>query len=68
MSKNCWFGTFDIDHFRIIERDLAIGNVPIFKADASEVSRVNSLAMERHLAINWLLGDSEIYSETEDST
>jgi hypothetical protein len=67
-SKSCWFGSFDISRFRIINNDLAIGGVAIDDAGDDERSRVNSLAMERHLAINWLMGYSSIYSETDTST
>ncbi len=67
-SKKCWFGSFDLSKFRVIDGDLAIGYVAISEADPDELSRVSSLAMERHLAINWLFGHSKIYSQTDTST
>lgn len=67
-SKKCWFGSFDLSKFRVINGDLAIGKVAISKADPDDVSRVSSLAMERHLAINWLFGHSKIYSQTDTPT
>jgi hypothetical protein len=67
-SRNCWIGTFDIARFRVVDRDLAIGDRAIASAPADDVDRVHSIAMERHLAVNWLLGYSEIYSETDTST
>lgn len=67
-SRNCWIGTFDITNFRVINRDLAIGDQAIADATSDEVGRVHSIAMERHQAINWLLGYSDIYSETDTST
>ncbi len=67
-SESCWIGTFDISKFRLIDNDLAIGDVSIHNAATEECSRVNSLAMERHLAINWITGGSDIYSETDTST
>jgi hypothetical protein len=41
---------------------------PIARAPQEDVQRVTSSAMERHLAINWLNGDAEIYSQTQVST
>ena len=67
-SRDCWFGSFDLTNFRVLNGDLAIGDVPIAEAEPEDVSRVNSIAMERHLAINWLHGYSRIYSETDTST
>lgn len=67
-SKACWFGEFDISTFRIIDNDLAIGEAAIHDADSEHRSIVQSLAHERHLAINWLLGYSEKYSDTDTST
>ena len=67
-SKKSWLGEFDISRFRIIDNDLAIGDTAIADASPDEVQRVQSLAMERHLAINWLMGDADLYSDTDTST
>jgi hypothetical protein len=67
-SQNCWFGSFDISKFRVLDGDLAIGANPIGKASPDELSICGSIAQERHLAINWLRGYSQIYSETDTST
>ncbi|HEV8002857.1 MAG TPA: DUF4272 domain-containing protein [Planctomycetaceae bacterium] len=67
-SKNCWFGGFDLEPFRMLENDLAIGAKPISRCDPELLGRTASAAMERHLAINWLRGQSRIYSETDTST
>ena len=67
-SKNSWFGGFDLERFRVINGDLAIDDVEICKAGPDEVNTVQSIVMERHLAINWLVGDSEIFSEQDTST
>jgi len=67
-SRNCWFGSFDIQQFRVIDGDLAIGQSAIIDASEEVFQRVLSTAMERHKAINWLMGDSDIYSETDTST
>jgi hypothetical protein len=62
-SKDCLIGSFDLEGFRIIDHDLAIGD-----ADASAVGCAESIACERHRAINWVLGEGRIYSETDIST
>ena len=67
-SKKCWFGSFDVSGFRLIQGDLAIGDCALTETDPDELSRVSSIAVERHTAINWLRGDSAIYSEVETHT
>lgn len=67
-SKDCWFGSFDISQFRVIDNDLALGEHAIHAASEDDRSRALSTAAERHLAINWVRGYSEVYSETDTST
>jgi hypothetical protein len=67
-SKSCWIGSFDIGGFQIVNHDLAIGGVAIHDADATKRGGVGNLAIERHRAINWIMGYSEIYSETATHT
>ena len=67
-SEKCWFGNFDISRFRLIRGDLAIGNLALNKATPDEISRVSSIAAERHVAIIWLHGQRELYSEIEAHT
>jgi hypothetical protein len=67
-SKDCWFGKFDLSPFSILENDVAIGGLPIRKANRQIVQACNSSAMERHQAINWLFGYDKIYSQVDTST
>ena len=67
-AKNNWFGGFDIGQTRVIQGDLAIGDHAIDDASPEQVEMASSIASERHLAINWLHGYSEVYSETDTST
>ncbi len=67
-SRDCWIGSFDIGRFHIIDRDMAVGGEPIAQADPGHVMICESAARERHLAINWLAGYSDVYSETDTST
>ncbi len=67
-ASTAWFGPLDLTGLRLVERDLAVGDLPLFRASADLVADATSAAMERHLAANWLLGGSALYSETEVST
>lgn len=67
-SKDCWFGSFDISAFQIIENDLALAGHRIDKAPAEVFSVCRSLSVERHQAINWLCWGPEVYSEADVST
>jgi hypothetical protein len=44
--------------------DLALQGAAIVEADAELVQLMNSAAMERHQASNWLSGHAELYSKT----
>jgi hypothetical protein len=67
-AKTAWFGPLDVTELRMIGGDLAVGDVAIGDAEPDRVGALESSAMERHLAINWLNGYSVIYSETDIST
>ena len=68
LADNAWFGPLNIGGLRLIDNDLAFGDKPIASADPDQVGACTSAARERHLAINWLHGYSEVYSETDVST
>ncbi|MFP2926103.1 DUF4272 domain-containing protein [Pyxidicoccus sp. 3LG] len=67
-ARTAWFGPFDLTGIALAKDDLAIEGVPISRADREQVSRSQSIAMERHLAINWLLGRARLYSRVDTST
>jgi hypothetical protein len=67
-SKSNWFCKFDVDPIAVAEKDLAIRGVAIAKAPRDAVRMCQSIAMERHQAINWLLGQHAVYSEVHTST
>jgi hypothetical protein len=67
-SKNNWFCKFDVGPIAVAENDLAIGGVAIAKAPSDAVGMCQSIAMERHKAINWILGQQTLYSEVDTST
>jgi len=53
---------------RFAENDLAIGKLPISEAAEKDVDLLNRLARERHQALNWLLGQDELYSQVTPDT
>lgn len=67
-SQDCWFGSFDIDGVTLARDDLAIDGQPIHLAPDNAVARAESIALERHQAINWLLGWDPLYSDVDTST
>lgn len=67
-ARTAWFGPFDLTGIALAKGDLSIEGVPISRADPEEVRRSQSIAMERHLAINWLLGRARLYSRVDTST
>jgi hypothetical protein len=67
-SRDSWFGGFDLDGIALAGNDLAIGGVPITEASERDVRMCLSIAMERHQAMNWLLGTHPLYSKVETPT
>ncbi len=67
-SANNWFGGFDIAGIPLAEGDIAVGGVPIARAGADAVRLCESIAAERHQAINWLSGQTYLYSDVDTST
>jgi hypothetical protein len=67
-SKGCWCGQFDIRQFRIVDNDLALGKAAIADADPALVKVCESIASQRHRAIDWVVHSGGIYSETDTST
>ncbi|HEX8348753.1 MAG TPA: DUF4272 domain-containing protein [Hymenobacter sp.] len=66
--RGAWWGPLSLDGVKLLKKDMAIQNKPISKADRQVVEQVQSIAMERHQAINWLMGWDEIYSDVDTST
>jgi len=64
-----WFGPVDLSWAQFgPDNDLLIDGKSISKAKPEAVGLVSSITMERHHAINWLSGYSEVYSETDTPT
>ncbi len=67
-AKDCWFGSFDLSPFSLIDDDLALRGQRIDAAPPEVFDTCCSIAAERHLAINWLCAGPEEYSEADVST
>jgi hypothetical protein len=66
-AKNDWF-PLKLENVPLIDGDLALGKSAIAHAPEELLGLASSIAQERHQAINWLAGESEIYSETDTPT
>lgn len=64
-SRTAWMGPFELEGIPLAGNDLAIGGKPIAEAEPDQVSKSQSVAMERHQAINWLMGQHWIYSRRD---
>ncbi len=67
-AKTAWFGPLVIDGMEFVDDDLAVRGVSLSSAEPNLVRACLSMAVERHRAANWLLGYSEVYSETGSDT
>jgi len=52
----------------LVDGDLRLGRRAIHRASAAEVQNALSIAAERHVAANWLMGDALAYSEVDTPT
>lgn len=68
METECWFGPLDLSWATFANNDLVLSGQPIAEADSNLIGLAGSIAMERHIASNWLIGHSVVYSETDAST
>jgi hypothetical protein len=67
VSSGGW-ARLDIDEAALVAGDLAIDGGPIDRADAAQIERCTSIAIERHRAANWLAGADPVYSRVESVT
>jgi len=66
--RGAQWGPLSLKGVKLQKKDMAIQGDPISKADSRIVRQVQSIAMERHQAINWLMGWREIYSDVDTGT
>ena len=67
-ARDAWFGPLDVGRARFVDGDLAIGELSISEADEEDVEMCAEIIMERHQALNWLMGQNVLYSEVTADT
>lgn len=68
VGRHEWMGTLGIEQLPLLKKDLAIRGKPISKSDEADWRQCLSIALERHQAANWLLGDHRVYSKVATDT
>ncbi len=63
-----WSGMWDLSNVPLVDDDLAIRGVRVDLADPAARSETESIARERHQAINWIMGRSPSYSTAPSET
>ncbi len=67
-ARDSWFGGFPLEGIALADGDLSIDGVPIADAPQESFDRCQSIAVERHQAVNWLQGCNPVFSEVDTST
>jgi hypothetical protein len=67
-ASKCWFGPLSIEGVALVDGDLGLLGKRIDEATDDELALVSSIALERHLAINWLCDGPVVYSDADVST
>jgi hypothetical protein len=67
-ARTCWFGPLDITGLPLVDGDLALQGKRIDRATADAFALAQSIAVERHLAANWLCEGPERYSQAQVNT
>jgi hypothetical protein len=67
-AETAWFGPLSLEGVQLVDGDLAVKGHAISRASANDVRLATSIALERHVAANWLLDASRPLSETDAST
>ncbi len=67
-AKTCWFGPLDIDNLPLIDGDLSVQGSRLDRTLPDNLEKAHSIAMERHMAANWLWDGPARYSEASRDT
>jgi hypothetical protein len=59
---------FDLEGVPLVGKDLSLGGLAVHKASLAAVRNALSIAEERHVAANWLIGTARLYSEVDTPT
>ncbi len=67
-ARDAWFGGFELDDVPLLDGDLAVCGAALAAADDDAVGLAGSIAVERHHAANWLVGEHPVYSRVTTPT
>jgi hypothetical protein len=67
-AKRAWFGAFSLEGVPLADGDLSVDGVTLALAKSERVQLARSIAHERHLAANWLIGTHDVYSSVNTPT
>ena len=67
VAADASFGPLDVEGLTLVDGDLAVDGRALATADPERVGLAQSIALERHRAVNWLT-DGGRYSATDTST
>jgi hypothetical protein len=67
-ARTAWFGPLDITGLPLIDNDLSVQGKRIDAVESEELATANSIAVERHTAINWLWEGPRLYSQAQADT
>jgi len=67
-AKTAWFGPLKVEGLRFASNDLSIGGFAISEASDEARGLCRMITVNRRRAAEWLLGQSEVYSEVDLST
>lgn len=66
--RRAQWGPLSLDGVNLKDKDLSFKGDSVSEAEGQAVYFAQSIARERHQAINWLMGWDEIYSEVDTGT
>jgi hypothetical protein len=67
-AERCRWANMRVDRVRLASNDLSLGGRPLVEVPESLWRTCLSIAVERHRAAEWLLGQHPIYSEVTADT
>lgn len=67
VAKNDW-APLIVGRLELIDGDLGLAGVPLTRAVGDPLDNARSVAQERHVALEWLVGQHPVYSRVESNT
>lgn len=67
-AQAAWFGPLNVEGLNFVDDDLDLGNRPIHSISEQDFAVQLRLTEERRRAVEWLVGNDEVYSNVDLST